>query len=54
MLITLVPHTHVEDASGDEPTVHDAEEETGGKEPAEILGDTNENTNGTPHEGERR
>ena len=29
LFVTLVPHAHVEDASRDEPTLHDTEEEAG-------------------------
>lgn len=52
LFVAFVPHAHIEDASRDEPTVHDTDEETGGEEPGEILGDTRKNTNDTPNEGE--
>ena len=52
MLVALVPHADVEEASGDESTVHGADKETDDKEPGEVLGDARKNTRDTPNEGE--
>ena len=52
MFVAFVPHAHIEYASGDESAIDDADEETGGEESREILGDACENTNDTPDESE--
>lgn len=54
LLVTLVPHTHIEDASGDESTVDEAYYETDGEESGKVLGDARENANDAPDEGEGR
>lgn len=54
MFVASVPHTHIEDTSGDESTINDADEETDGEESREILGYTRENANHAPDEGKGR
>lgn len=52
MFVALVPHTCIEDDSGDESAIHYADEETDDKESGKILGDAREDTNKAPGECE--
>ena len=51
LLVAPVPHAHIKDNSGDEPAIHDAEEETGGNKSGEVLGDARKGSDRTPDEG---
>ena len=52
LLVTLIPHAHIEDTSRDEPTLHETEEEAGRDESREVLGDAREGGDCTPGESE--
>jgi len=51
LFVSLVPHAHIEHDAGEETTLCNAEEEADGEESGEVLGDSHQGANDTPHEG---
>jgi len=51
LFVSLVPHAHIKHDTGEETTLCNAEEEADGEESGEVLGDSHQCANDTPHKG---